>query len=51
MEVSLRQQLEEFLPDPKRVHSLIQEYWELVQVNPSWRIGGFISMIKGAMKK
>jgi hypothetical protein len=51
MEVSLRQQLEAFLPCPKQVHDLIQHYWALVQVNPSWRIGAFIALIKEEMKK
>lgn len=44
-EVSLREQLSSFLP-PELVKPLIQEYHNLVQVNPRWTIGGFIAMIK-----
>jgi hypothetical protein len=48
MDVSLRQQLETFIFDPDTVNHLIQEYHNLVKLNPSWRIGGFISLIKAS---
>jgi hypothetical protein len=48
MQVSLREQLKAFIKDENIVHALIQEYWALVQVNPGWRIGGFVSMVKTA---
>lgn len=47
MQVSLREQLEFLFPhQPVKVKQLLQEYWALVQINPHWRIGGFLQVIK-----
>lgn len=48
-EVSLREQLEMMFPlQPAKVQQLLQDYWELVQVNPHWRIGGFLAILRAA---
>jgi hypothetical protein len=44
---SLREQLTAMFPtQPDTVKGLIEQYALLVAVNPSWRIGVFISLIK-----
>ena len=50
MEVSLKEQLTRLFPtDEGKVKALLQLYWDLVKTNPSWRIGGFIAMLKEAV--
>jgi hypothetical protein len=49
--VSLREQLSAFITDEKVVNELIQQYHRLVMLRPSWRIGGFVSMVRSNMRR
>jgi hypothetical protein len=45
--MSLREELNKLFPNATdKVNALVQEYHNLTQVNPGWRIGGFLALLK-----